>query len=64
MTAGSKSTGILTAKSETPEGAFAKVREYFDKFHMPTKWARSDFQLVEPDLPLWRYRQLRKLKLF
>jgi len=64
MTAGNESTGILTAKSETPEGAFAKVREHFDKFHMPTKWVRSDFQIVEPDLPLWRYRQLKKLKLF
>jgi hypothetical protein len=63
-TTGDEAVGILTAVGENPESAFAKVREYFHKFHMPTKWARDDFdEEDEPGLPLYRYHALKKLNL-
>lgn len=64
LTAGNESVAIITAKSETPEGAFAKVKEIFFQFHLATKWARSDFQDQEDiNLPLARFRNLKRLKL-
>ena len=64
LTAGNESVGIITARSETPEGAFAKVKEIFPQFHLATKWARADFQDQEDtNLPLARYRILKRLKL-
>lgn len=59
-----ESTGITTAISDTPAGAFDKVRENYFKIQMPTLWARDDFDDTdEPGLPLSRYTQMKRLKL-
>ncbi len=61
-TTGDESVGIITAKGENPEAALAKLREYYYKFHMPTKWARDDFDEEDvPTLPLARYHELKRL---
>ncbi len=59
-----ESLGIITAKGDNPEGAFANIREYFFKLNVATKWARSDFQEDdEPTLPLNRYHMMKRLEL-
>lgn len=56
--------GIITDNADTPEGAFAKVRELYNKFYLSTLWARDDYQDDETiTLPLARYHELRRLKL-
>ena len=61
---GYDSLGICTATGENPEAAMAKVRECFFKLHMPTKWARDDFDYDDqPGLPLARYHVMRRLSL-
>ncbi|MGD9644010.1 MAG: hypothetical protein AB7V08_14930 [Elusimicrobiales bacterium] len=61
-TTGDESVGIITAKGENPEAAFAKLREYYHKFYMPTKWARDDYDDEDvPTLPLARYHELKRL---
>ncbi len=63
-TTGDESVGVITAVGENPEGAFAKLREYYHLFHMPTKWARDDFDEEDaPTLPLARYHELKRLNL-
>lgn len=63
-TTGDEAVGIITAVGENPESAFAKVREGFHKLHMPTKWARDDFdEEDELGLPLARYHALKRAKL-
>lgn len=64
FTTGDESVGVITATGENPEGALAKLRELFYKLHMPTKWARDDFdEEDDPNLPLARYHQLKRLNL-
>lgn len=64
LTTGYDSLGIVTATGENPEAAMAKVREYYFKLHMPTKWARDDFDYDdEPGLPLARYHQMKRMSL-
>lgn len=61
-TTGDESVGAITATGENPEGAFAKLRELFYRFRMPTKWARDDFDEEDtPTLPLARYHALKRL---
>lgn len=64
LTTGDESLGIVTATGENPESALAKIRESFFKLHMPTKWARDDFDDDDyPTLPLSRYHQMKRLNL-
>ncbi len=59
-----ESLGIITATGENPEGAFAEIRKLFHKLHMPTKFARDDFDEEDsPGLPLARYHAIKRLKL-
>ncbi len=59
-----ESLGIITATGENPEGAFAEIRKMFHKLHMPTKFARDDFDEEDSQgLPLSRYHQMKRLKL-
>jgi hypothetical protein len=54
--------GIITANADTPEGAFAKIRTYYNKLYMTSLWARDDYQDDETiTLPLARYHELKKL---
>lgn len=63
-TTGDDSIGIITASGENPESALAKLRELFFKVHCPTKWARDDFDDEDdPNLPLARYHELKRLGL-
>lgn len=65
LTTGDESLGVITATGENPESALAKVREMFYKLHMPTKWARDDFDNDDyPTLPLSRYHELKRLGMF
>ncbi len=64
LTTGYDSLGIVTATGENPEAAMAKVREYYFKLHMPTKWARDDFdEDYDNGLPLARYHQMKRMSL-
>jgi hypothetical protein len=59
-----ESPGIITAHADTPEGAYAKIREYYRKFNLTTLWARDDYQDDdELGSPLYRYHQMDKLGL-
>jgi|GEM_PF-6956384 len=54
--------GIITASADTPEGSFAKIREYYRKLYMTSLYARDDYQDDETiTLPLARYHELKKL---
>ena len=58
------SLGIITATGENPEGALAKLRDYYFKLFMPTKWARDRFdEDDDKNLPLARYHEMRRLDL-
>ncbi len=65
LTTGDESLGIITAEGENPESALAKVRDAFYKLQMPMKWGRDDFDNDDyPSLPLSRYHELKRLRLF
>ena len=58
------SPGIITAHADTPEGAYAKIRELYNAFSLPTLWARDDYQQdKEVNSPLYRFHLMKKLKL-
>ncbi len=58
------SPGIITASANNPEGGFALIREYYSAFHLTTLWSRDDFQDDEDvNSPLYRFHQMKKLKL-
>lgn len=56
--------GSITDCGENPEGAFAKLRERYEKFNFSSKWARDDYdKTYHPNLLIPRYRALKNLKL-
>lgn len=59
-----ESIGIVTAHADTPEGAMSKIRHYYEQIDMPSLWARDDYDDVdEVNLPLYRFNQMKRLKL-
>lgn len=58
------SLGIITATGENPESALAKLREYYFKLSMPTKWCRDRFdEDDDKNLPLSRFHEMKRLNL-
>ena len=54
----------ITAQADTPEGAYAKIRELYNSFNLSTLWARDDYQQdKEVNFPLYRFHLMKKLKL-
>ncbi len=54
----------ITAHADTPEGAYAKIRELYNSFNLSTLWARDDYQQdKEVNFPLYRFHLMKKLKL-
>ncbi len=59
-----ESPGIITAHADTPEGAYAKIRELYNSFNLATLWARDDYQeSKEVNSPLHRFHSMKKFKL-
>ncbi len=54
---------VLTNRSDTPEGGFANLKSMFPKFHMASKWARSDLTKDDSTLPVGRFRWMKSLGL-
>ena len=58
-----ESPGIITAHADSPEGAFAKIRELYDVMHLSTLWCNDQYQDDEDvGSVLYRFHSLRKLK--
>ena len=58
------SVGIVTATGENPQGAMAKVRDYYTKLYIPKKYARPDYdEDDEINLPIARYEALKAAKM-
>jgi hypothetical protein len=59
-----ESVGVITASGENPEGAFAKLREYYFKLDLVTKWARDRFdEDDDKNLPIARFHEMERLDL-